>query len=82
LIARHLSQWRGLARKGKLVLPADSSPSFVPLLVDPVASPGPVIEKTDTAVIRVEIGGAVLHVAPDCSPDRAAALVAALKRVL
>ena len=82
LIARHLSQWRGLARKGKLVLSADSSPSFVPILGDPVASPGPVIEKTDTAVIRVEIGGAVLHVTPDCNPDRAAALAAALKRVL
>jgi len=82
LIARHLSQWRGLARKGKLVLSADSSPSFVPLLVDPVASPGPVIEKTDTAVIRVEISGVVLHVTPDCNPDRAAALAAALKRVL
>ena len=81
LIARHVSQWRGLARKGKLVLSADSVPSFVPLVVDPVASPGPVNAKTDTAVIRIEISGAVLHVAPDCSPDRAAAL-AALKRVL
>ena len=82
LIARHVSQWRGLARKGKLVLSADSAPSFVPLVVDPVASPGPVNAKTDTAVIRIEIGGAVLHVAPDCSPDRVAALAAALKRVL
>ena len=82
LIARHVSQWRGRARKGKLVLSADSAPSFVPLVVDPVASPGPVNAKTDTAVIRIEIGGAVLHVAPDCSLDRAAAWAAALKRVL
>ena len=82
LIARHLSQWRGLARKGKLVLSVDSAPSFVPLLVEPVTAPGPVIAKTDTAVIRIEIAGAVLHVASDCSPDRAAALAAALKRAL
>ena len=82
LIARHLSQWRGLARKGKLVLPADGAPSFVPLVVEPAAVPGPDIAKTDCAVIRVEIAGAVLHVAPDCSPERAAALAAALKRAL
>ena len=82
LIARHVSQWRGLARKGKLVLSADSAPRFVPLVVEPVTVSGPVIAKTDSAVIRIEICGAVLHVAPDCSPDRAAALAAALKRVL
>jgi transposase len=82
LIARHLSQWRGLARKGKLILPVDSAPFFVPLVVEQVTVPGPVIVKTDTGVIRVEIAGAVLHVASDCNPDRAAALAAALKRVL
>ena len=82
LIARHLSQWRGLARKGKLVLPGDGAPSFVPLVVEPVAVPGPDIVNTDCAVIRVEIAGAVLHVAPGCSPERAAALAAALKRAL
>ncbi len=82
LIARHVSQWRGLARKGKLFLSADSAPSFVPLVVDPVESPGPVNATTDTGVIRVEIARAVLHVASDCSPDRAAALAAALKRAL
>lgn len=82
LIARHVSQWRGLARKGQLVLSANSAPSFVPLVVEPVPMPGPVIATADTAVIRVEIAGAVLHVTPDCSPDRVAALAAALKRVL
>ncbi len=38
--------------------------------------------EADTAVIRIEIGRAVLHIAPDCNPDRVAALAAALKRVL
>ena len=82
LIARHLSQWRGLARQGKLVLPVDDGPSFVPLMVEPATAPAPVGTKTQAGVVKIEIAGAVLHVAPDCSPDRAAALAAALKRAL
>ena len=79
LIARHLSEWRGLARKGKLVLPVDADPAFVPLLVEPMALPEEVI---DAGVVKIEIAGAVLHVASGCSPERAAALAAALKRAL
>lgn len=82
LIARHLSQWRGLARQGKLILPVGDGPSFVPLLVEPAASPAPVGPMTESGVVKIEIAGAVLHVAPDCSADRVAALAAALKRVL
>jgi transposase len=36
----------------------------------------------DRGVITVEICSAVLHVSPDCSPERAAVLVAALRKVL
>ena len=79
LIAHHVSQWRGLARKGKLVLPGDDGPAFVPLMVEPMALPEPVM---DGGVVKIEIAGAVLHVASDCSPVRAAALAAALKRAL
>jgi len=39
LIARHLSQWRGLARQGKLILPGDGAPTFVPLVLEPVGAP-------------------------------------------
>lgn len=76
---RHLSEWRGLARKGELVVPIDVAPAFVPLVIEPLADAA---GSTDTGVIRVEICGAVLHVAPDCSPERAAAVVAALRKVL
>lgn len=82
LIARHLSQWRGLARKGKLVLPGDDGPAFVPLMVEPVAVPEPVVAMTEAGMVKIEIAGAVLHVRSDCSPERAAALAAALKRAL
>ena len=81
-IAHHVSQWRGLARKGKLVLPDDDGPAFVPLMVEPMALPRPVVATSEAGEVKIEIAGAVLHVASDCSPERAAALAAALKRVL
>jgi len=48
LIARHLLQWRRLAREGKLVLAGDRVPMFVPLVVEPVTAPNPVAAKPDT----------------------------------
>ena len=76
LIARHLSEWHGPARKGELAV-LDAAPAFVPLVIEPLAD-----ASADTGVIRVEICGAVLHVMPDCSPERVAALAAALRKVL
>lgn len=65
-------------------MPVDMSPAFVPLVIEPLADvvAAAAAASIDTGVIRVEICGAVLHVAPDCSPERAAALVAALRKVL
>jgi transposase len=82
LIARHLSQWRGLARQGKLVLACADGPAFVPLVLE--SAPVPVSDASAAVgcELRIEISGVLLHVAPDCSPDRAAALAAALKRAL
>ncbi len=82
LIARHLSGWRGQARKGELVVPIDAAPAFVPLGIEPFADTPAAAASAEIGVIRVEICGAVLHVPPDCSPDRAAALAAALRKVL
>lgn len=82
LIARHLSGWRCQARKGELVMPVDMSPTFVPLVIEPLADAAAAAASADTGVIRVEICGAVLHVSPDCSPERVASLVAALRKVL
>lgn len=82
MIARHLSGWRGLARKGQLFVPAVSAAAFVPLVVEAVGPAARDDLQPDTGVIKVEICGAVLHVMPDCSLERAAALAAALMRVL
>ena len=82
LIARHLSGWRGLARKGQLVVPVVSAPAFVPLVVEAVYPAAQDYLQADMGVIKVEICGAVLHVMPDCSLERAVALAAALRKVL
>jgi len=82
LIARHLSGWRGLARKGQFVMPTACVPAFVPLVIEPSALDTVAAAPADTGVIKVEICGAFVHVMPECSPDRAAALVAALRKVL
>ena len=82
LIARHLSGWRGQARRGELVMPVDMSPTFVPLVIEPSISDTAAAAGGGTGVIRVEICGAVLHVASDCSPERVAALAAALRKAL
>ena len=65
-----------------VVVPVDVAPTFVPLVIEPLADAAAAAASADTGVIRVEICGAVLHVMPDCSPDRAAALAAALRKVL
>ena len=82
LIARHLSEWRGQARKGELVVPINAAPAFVPLVIERSVADTACAASADTGMIKVEICGAVLHVTPDCSPDRAAALVAALRKAL
>ena len=54
LIARHLSQWRGLARQGKLVLPyADGGPVFVPLTVEPAVAPVSVGLIAEAGMIKI-----------------------------
>jgi transposase len=82
LIARHLSGWRAQARKGELVVPIDAAAAFVPLVIEPSISDTAAAVVGGTGVIRVEICGAVLHVVPDCSPERVAALAAALRKAL
>ena len=55
LIARHLSGWRSLARKGELVVPMDVVPAFVPLVIEPPISNTAAAAVGGAGVIRVEI---------------------------
>ena len=57
-------------------MPIDAAPAFVPLMIEPSIFDTAAVG--GTGVIKVEICGAVLHVAPDCSRERAAALRKAL----
>lgn len=51
LIVRHRSGWRGQALKGELVMSVDMSPTFVPLVIEPMADAA--AAPADTGVIRV-----------------------------
>jgi len=70
LIASHLSGWRRQALKGEQVMPIVAAPAFVPLVIKPSISDIAAAAVGGTGEIRVEICCAVLHVAPDCSPER------------
>ena len=78
LPANHVSSWRTLARKGRLVLPAPEDPvEFASLMVGPVGeAPN---GDTDTAV-RPEIvaGAVVIRLEAGATAERIASVVRAL----
>lgn len=78
LPANHVSSWRTLARKGRLVLPAPEDPvEFAALMVGPVGeAPN---GETDTAV-RPEIvaGAVVIRLEAGATAERIASVVHAL----
>ena len=88
LAAHQLSDWRRQAREGRLVLPAgamagvasDALPAFVPVSVEPEDVGPPADAGRTNGVITIEIGNdLVLRVPGDVPPERAAAVVRALR---
>lgn len=78
LPANHVSSWRTLARKGRLVLPAPEDPvEFAALMVGPVGEA--LNGDTDTAV-RPEIvaGAVVIRLEAGATAERIASVVRAL----
>lgn len=75
LRANHLSEWRRLAREGKLVLPAspEASPEFAPLVI---GDEGPRLGR-DRAVEIVD-GKVTVRLDGETAPERIAAIVCAL----
>lgn len=78
LPANHVSSWRTLARKGRLVLPAPEDPvEFAALMVGPVEP----VPRADVGVVaRPEIvaGAVVIRLEAGASAERIASVVRAL----
>ena len=75
LKANHLSAWRTLARKGKLVVPEIAGAEFAA----PVASPPAVVTAEATASIDLIIGPVTLRLDAATPAARVAELVMALR---
>lgn len=74
----HLSEWRRMAREGKLVLPNLEGVSFVPVAIDEPAAPLPDMPETETGVIDVLKGDVTIRLAASTSAARVAEIAAAL----
>lgn len=78
LPANHVSSWRTLARKGRLVLPAPEDPvEFAALVVGPAED----AQRTDVAQVgrtEIVVGAVIIRLESGASADRIASVVRAL----
>jgi transposase len=76
LEANHVSAWRALARKGKLVLPApEDAVEFAAMVFAPPEGEAPVPE---TAGPEIAMGAVTIRLEPGASAERTAAIARAL----
>lgn len=76
LSANHLSSWRTLARKGKLVLPApQDAVEFAAMVMSPPGCSAPLSETTGPEIV---VGAVMIRLEPGASAERIAAIVRAL----
>jgi transposase len=59
---QHLFAWRKAARSGRLVLPSDEGPMFVPIVT--AADRAPSNKRPGRGSIEIAIAGAVVHAEP------------------
>ena len=74
----HLSEWRRMAREGKLVLPNLDSVSFVPVAIEEPAAILPDVLEAEMGVIDVLKGGVTIRLSADTPAARIAEIAAAL----
>ena len=74
----HLSEWRRMAREGKLVLPNLDGVSFVPVAIEEPAATLPDMPETELGVLDVLKGDVTIRLAADTPAARIAEIVAAL----
>ena len=72
---QQLSDWRGRARKGKLVLPVDDGPAFAARELEETPAP------RSAGPIEIEAGGVTVRLPGDSSAVRIAEIAAALRGV-
>jgi transposase len=63
ITSQHLFAWRKAARQGRLVLPADGVPMFVPVVTG-MPEAGPAALATGRGSIAIEIAGVVVRAEP------------------
>ena len=85
LRANHLSEWRGRARRGELVLPAvpeDDDLCFAPVIVSsprvPSSQEDPPIQSVSSKPIEIVTGAVTIRLDGDISTDRLVEIVRAL----
>lgn len=74
----HLSEWRRMAREGKLVLPNLEGIAFVPVAIDKVDVTLPDLPVTDAGTLDLLKGDVTIRLPGDTPAARIAEIVAAL----
>ncbi len=77
--ANHVSSWRTLARKGRLVLPApEDTVEFATLILGPGEEPPPVIGRAVAERAEIVVGAVTIRLEAGASADRIASVARAL----
>lgn len=76
----HLSEWRRLAREGKLVLPAlpEPEPAFAPMVIEPLTDSAEPSDDATCSPIEIAVGDVVVRLDATVSAKRIAEIVYAL----
>ncbi|MFE3836705.1 transposase [Rhodobacteraceae bacterium PA1-206B] len=79
LPANHVSSWRTLARKGRLVLPAPEDPvEFATLMLGPGDEPPPAVVRPVAERAEFVVGAVAIRLEAGASADRIASVARAL----
>ena len=78
MVPSHLSDWRRMAREGKLILPNLDGVSFVPVAIEEAAVMLPDVDDAGVSVIDLLKGDVTIRLSADTSAERIAEIAAAL----
>lgn len=80
LRANHLSEWRRLAREGKLVLPAlpEPEPTFAPIVIEPLTGSAEPSSAATCHAVEIAVGDVVIRLDGAVPAMRIAEIVRAI----